>query len=57
MNDELLLVGFGIFIGVVIGALLTMMPFSDSYKYKRIKAECEATLPRDRQCLIVGVPQ
>jgi uncharacterized membrane protein YgaE (UPF0421/DUF939 family) len=57
MNDELLLVGFGVFIGVVVGVLLTMMPFSDAYKYKEIKAKCEAVLPRDKQCLVVGVPQ
>jgi len=46
-----------ILLGFFICAILNTMPFADAEKYRRAIKECERTLPRDKNCKAIGVPQ
>jgi hypothetical protein len=43
--------------GFMICAILNTMPFADAEKYRRAKEQCEKSLPRDKQCKVIGVPE
>ena len=34
---------------------LELSPISDGYKYRTAIAECQKSLPRDKQCRVIGV--
>jgi len=48
-------VWIGICIGWIIACVLNLMPFSDAAIYRKVMNECEKSLPRDQQCVIIGV--
>jgi hypothetical protein len=57
MNNGLQIFLCGVVIGVVsLVGLLKLIPTSGHSQYAKAIQECEATLPRDRHCLVVGVP-
>lgn len=47
----------GILVGVFAMIFLNAGPWSDASKYKEAIKNCEKSLPRDRNCNVVGVPQ
>jgi len=57
MNNSLQIFLGGVVIGVVsFAGLLELIPTSGHSQYTKAIQECEATLPRDRHCHVVGVP-
>lgn len=48
---------YAIVLGFLICAILNTMPFADAEKYRRAKQECEKSLPRNKQCKVIGVPE
>ena len=48
---------YAMLLGFMIFAILDTMPFADSEKYRKAIHECQKSLPRDRQCVVIGVPK
>ena len=55
MSDFRKDVWLGICIGWIVTCILNTMPFSDAAIYRKALNECEKSLPRDQQCVIIGV--
>ena len=47
----------GALISFVIMLWLMASPRSDTTKYRKAIKECEQTLPRDKHCKVIGVPE
>jgi hypothetical protein len=48
---------YAILLGFVICTIVHTLPFTDSEQYRRAIKECERTLPRDKHCKVIGVPE
>lgn len=56
MKNNLDVFVFGVAIGISLVLLVIFSPESNNSKYLKAKEDCELTLPRDKQCIIIGVP-
>lgn len=45
----------GIIAGFILTTFISGLPFSDSYKYRKAIAECEASLTRNQHCKVIGI--
>lgn len=48
---------YSILLGFFISAILNTMPFADAEKYRQAIEQCEKSLPRDQNCVVIGVPK
>jgi len=55
VNDQWNAFIVGVFVGTFLFAMVMLTPWS--YHYKAVKAieSCEQSLPRDQECILVGV--
>lgn len=42
-------------LGFFLCAILNTMPFADAEKYRQAIKHCEKSLPRDQNCVVIGV--
>ena len=47
----------GVLAGWFMAAMLNVLPFSNSSRYRAAIAECEKSLPRDQNCKVIGVKE
>jgi hypothetical protein len=45
------------FLGFIVAVWLVNSPWSDNAKYREAIKECEKSLPRDKHCKVIGVPE
>lgn len=48
---------WGFVLGVIACIWMSAAPWSDTTKYRDAIKECEKSLPRDKHCKVVGVPE